>query len=158
MIFTTWEEDFAKELIAQHAKAPHERRLQKELAGYITTLVHGENELKSAIAASGILFSNSSEGLSTLTEQQWLDVFEGVPQADLSRSTLEAGTSIIDLLTDHTGFLPSKGEAKRALKEGSISVNRVKVDDARGVDTNDLINGRFILLQRGKKNYFLVKV
>ncbi len=157
LIFTTWEQAFAEDLLAQHTKAPHERRLQKELAAFITTLVHGEGELKAAIAASDILFGNASEGLSTLSEQQWLDVFDGVPQAEVSRTTLESGTSIIDLLTDHTAFLPSKGEAKRALKEGSISVNKVKVDDARTVSTSDLINGKFILLQRGKKNYFLVK-
>ena len=158
LIFTTWEQAYAEDLIAQHAKAPHERRLQKELAAFITTLVHGEEELKAAIGASGILFGNAAEGLATLTERQWLDVFEGVPQADVARSTLEAGAPIIDLLTDHTGFLGSKGEAKRALKEGSISVNKVKVDDGRTVGTDDLLGGRFILLQRGKKNYFLVKV
>ncbi len=158
LIFTTWEQAFAEDLIAQHAKAPHERRLQKELAAFITTLVHGEEELKAAIGASGILFGNAAEGLATLTERQWLDVFEGVPQADVARSTLEAGAPIIDLLTDHTGFLGSKGEAKRALKEGSISVNKVKVDDGRTVGTDDLLGGRFILLQRGKRNYFLVKV
>jgi tyrosyl-tRNA synthetase len=158
LIFTTWEQAFAQDLIAQHAKAPHERRLQKELAAFITTLVHGESELEGAIAASDILFGGSTDGLSTLTEQQWLDVFEGVPQSEVARSAVEGGVPIIDLLTEHTGFLASKGEAKRALKEGSISVNKRKVDDARVVDTADLINGRFILLQRGKKNYFLVKV
>ena len=158
LIFTTWEQAFAQDLIAQHAKAPHERRLQKELAAFITTLVHGKSELEGAIAASDILFGGSTDGLSTLTEQQWLDVFEGVPQSEVARSAVEGGVPIIDLLTEHTGFLASKGEAKRALKEGSISVNKRKVDDARVVDTADLINGRFILLQRGKKNYFLVKV
>ncbi|MBL7950644.1 MAG: tyrosine--tRNA ligase [Flavobacteriales bacterium] len=157
LIFTTWEQAFAEDLLAQHAKAPHERRLQKELASFITTLVHGKSELEAAIGASDILFGNASEGLSTLTEQQWLDVFDGVPQAEVSRTVLEGGASIIDVLTDHTGFLPSKGEAKRALKEGSISVNKVKADDSRTVGTGDLINGKFILLQRGKKNYFLVK-
>ena len=156
-IFTTWEQAFVEDLIAQHERAPHERRLQKELAGFITTLVHGEGELNAAIAASNILFGNANEGLSTLSEQQWLDVFDGVPQAEVARTTLEGGASVIDLLTDHTGFLPSKGEAKRALKEGSISVNKVKVDDARTTSASDLINGKFILLQRGKKNYFLVK-
>jgi tyrosyl-tRNA synthetase len=157
-IFTTWEQERVEALIAEHAKAPHLRVLQKELAADITQRVHGESELQSAIAASNILFGNAAEGLSTLTEQQWLDVFEGVPQAEVPRTALESGVPIIDLLTDHTGFLPSKGEAKRALKEGSISVHKVKVDDSRTVGTDDLINGRFILLQRGKKNYFLVKV
>lgn len=157
LIFTTWEQAHAEDLLARHAKAPHERLLQKELAMFITRLVHGEGELQGAIAASSILFGNAADSLSTLTEQQWLDVFEGVPQADMPRTALENGASIIDLLTEHTGFLPSKGEAKRALKEGSISVNKGKVDDTRMVGTADLINGRFILLQRGKKTYFLVK-
>lgn len=156
-IFTTWDQDRVEDLIAEHAKAPHLRVLQKELAADITRRVHGDAELQGAIAASGILFGNAADGLSTLTEQQWLDVFEGVPQAEMARTLLETGTSITDLLTDHTGFLPSKGEAKRALKEGSISVNRAKADDARTVNADDLLGGRFILLQRGKKNYFLVK-
>ncbi|MBS1936967.1 MAG: tyrosine--tRNA ligase [Bacteroidetes bacterium] len=158
LIFTTWERAFAEDLIAQHAKAPHERRLQKELAAFITTLVHGEAELKAANAASDVLFGNSAEGLASLSEKQWLDVFEGVPQAEVPRTSMEAGVGITDLLSEGTGFLPSKGEARRALKEGSISVNKVKVGEDRTVNTEDLQAGKFILLQRGKKNYFLVKV
>ncbi len=158
LIFTTWERTHAEDLIAQHAKAPHERGLQKELAAFITTLVHGETELKAAIASSEVLFGNSAEGLSSLSEKQWLDVFEGVPQAEVPRTAIEAGEGIIDLLSESTGFLPSKGEARRALKEGSISVNKAKAAEDRTVNTGDLMAGKFILLQRGKKNYFLVKV
>ena len=157
-IFSTRGQAELDALITDHAVAPHKRNLQKELAAEITRRVHGEQELTGAIAASEVLFGNSADGLSGLTAQQWEDVFEGVPQADVARSALDSGTSIIDLLTDHTGFLPSKGEAKRALKEGSISVNKVKVDEQRTVSTADRLGGRFILLQRGKKNYFLVKV
>ncbi|MBK9418063.1 MAG: tyrosine--tRNA ligase [Flavobacteriales bacterium] len=157
-IFSTRGQAELEALITDHAAAPHKRSLQKELAAEITRRVHGEQELTGAIAASEVLFGNSADGLSGLTAQQWEDVFEGVPQADVARSALDAGTSIIDLLTDHTGFLPSKGEAKRALKEGSISVNKVKVDEQRMVSEADRLGGRFILLQRGKKNYFLVKV
>ena len=128
--------------------------MQKALAEDITRRVHGEAELKAAKQASEILFGNAtSDALKQLSEQQWLDVFEGVPQAEVRRETL-SGTTIIDLLTDRTGFLPSKGEAKRALKEGSISVNREKVDEL----WQPKADGRFVLLQRGKKNYFLVKV
>lgn len=156
-IFTPWGRAEVEALTEEHAKAPHLRQLQKELAAHITTLVHGKAELDAAIQASSILFGNAAEGLATLSERQWLDVFDGVPQANVARSTVDAGVGIVDLLTDHTGFLPSKGEAKRALKEGSISVNKVKVDDGRTVSADDLINGKFILLQRGKKNYFLVK-
>lgn len=157
-IFTPWSEGEVAALTEEHAKAPHLRKLQKELAAYITTLVHGKGELDAAIQASNILFGNAAEGLTTLTERQWLDVFDGVPQAEVARTAIEAGTGIIDFISEATGFLPSKGEARRALKEGSISVNKVKVDDTRTITTDDLINGRFILLQRGKKNYFLVKV
>ncbi|MEZ4757744.1 MAG: tyrosine--tRNA ligase [Flavobacteriales bacterium] len=157
-IFSTRGQEELEALIAAHNAAPHQRTLQKELAAEITQRVHGAEELAGAIAASEVLFGNSAAGLAALSEQQWMDVFEGVPQADVARSTLEAGTSIIDLLTDHTGFLPSKGEAKRALKEGSIAVNKVKVDEQRSVSAADRLGGRFILLQRGKKNYFLVRV
>lgn len=157
LIFTTWERAFAEDLIAQHAEAPHERRLQKELAAFITTLVHGEAELKAAIAASGILFGNSAEGLGTLSEKQWLDVFEGVPQAEVARDALGPGIGIVDFLSETTGFLPSKGEARRALRENSISLNKAKVKEDHTVTTDDLVAGKFILLQRGKKNYFLVK-
>ena len=105
-----------------------------------------------------MLFGNSAEGLASLSEKQWLDVFEGVPQAEVPRTAIEAGVGIIDLLSESTGFLASKGEARRALKEGSISVNKVKAGEDRTVNTGDLQAGKFILLQRGKKNYFLVKV
>jgi tyrosyl-tRNA synthetase len=156
-IFTPWSQPEVEALIADHAKAPHERKLQKAVAGHITTLVHGAGELDAAIQASAILFGNAADDLGTLSEKQWLDVFDGVPQAEVSRSVIEAGLGIVDLLSEGTGFLASKGEAKRALKEASISVNKVKVGEDRMVNSNDLISGRFILLQRGKKNYFLVK-
>lgn len=157
-IFTTWEEGRTEDLVAQHARAPHERRLQKELACFITTLVHGEGELKAAIMASDILFGGAPVGLPSLSRQQWIDAFDGVPQAEVPRTVLEAGAPILELMTDHTGFMPSKAEAKRALKEGSISVNKLRVDDTRSVGMADVYSGTFVLLQRGKKNYFLVKV
>ncbi len=153
-IFTTWEQEQVEATLADHARTPHLRVAQKALAEEITRRVHGDDELKGAQQASEILFGNATaDALNRLTDQQWLDVFEGVPQAEVSREALR-GTSITDLLTDRTGFLPSKGEAKRALKEGSISVNRQKVDEAWTANAE----GRFMLLQRGKKNYFLVKV
>jgi tyrosyl-tRNA synthetase len=130
---------------------------RKAVAGHITTLVHGSAELEAATQASTILFGNAAEGLVTLSEKQWLDVFDGVPQAEVPRSSIASGIGIIDLLSDSTGFLASKGESKRALKEGSISVNKMKVGEDRTVNADDLIAGKFILLQRGKKNYFLVK-
>jgi tyrosyl-tRNA synthetase len=156
-IFTPWTQAEVDALKAEHANAPHERKLQKAVAGHITTLVHGWAELEAAIQASTILFGNAAEGLVTLSEKQWLDVFDGVPQAEVPRSSIASGIGIIDLLSDSTGFLASKGESKRALKEGSISVNKMKVGEDRTVNADDLIAGKFILLQRGKKNYFLVK-
>lgn len=157
-IFTHWSQDECEALIAEHAKDPGRRKLQKEVAAFITQLVHGAAEKDAAIRASEILFSNATDGLSQLTEKQLLEVFDGVPQAEVQRAALTSGIGIIDLLTDHTGFLPSKGEAKRALKEGSIAVNRAKAAEDRVVNTTDLLSERFVLLQRGKKSYFLVRV
>ena len=157
-IFTHWTQVECEGLIAEHSTEPGRRKLQKEVAGFITTLVHGQAEKESAIRASEILFSNATDGWAHLSEKQLLDVFDGVPQAELQLTALASGIGIIELLTDHTGFLPSKGEAKRALKEGSIAINRIKAPEDHSVNSGDLLNGKFLLLQRGKKNYFLVKV
>ena len=157
-IFTHWTQVECDALIAEHSTEPGRRKLQKEVAGFITTLVHGQAEKESAIRASEILFSNATDGWAHLSEKQLLDVFDGVPQAELQLTALASGIGIIELLTDHTGFLPSKGEAKRALKEGSIAINRIKAPEDHSVNSGDLLNGKFLLLQRGKKNYFLVKV
>ena len=157
--FTVLDQAEVEVLIAEHAKATHQRSLQKALAADITQRTHGEIELLSAIQASEVLFGKGdADALATLDEQQWLDVFEGVPQAEVARATLDSGVGIIEFLADSTGFLASKGEAKRALKEGSIAVNRSKVGEDHIVKSDDLMGGKFLLLQRGKKNYFLVKV
>ena len=127
-IFTTLDQERTEAIIAEHTKAPHLRALQKELAGDITRRVHGEAELQAALQACDIIFGRATaEAFDQLTEQQWLDVFEGVPQASMDRASLN-GVTIVDWLTDRTGFLPSKGDAKRALKEGSIAVNKELVD------------------------------
>jgi tyrosyl-tRNA synthetase len=158
-IFSTRGQEEIEALIAEHSTAPHKRLLQKELAGEITRRVHGEEELQAALNASEILFGNATaQALASMNEQQWLDVFEGVPQCEVGRDALAAGVPIADLLSEVGGFLPSKGEARRALKENSIAVNKEKVGEERVVNADDLMGGRFILLQRGKKNYFLVKV
>ncbi|MEZ4738780.1 MAG: tyrosine--tRNA ligase [Flavobacteriales bacterium] len=158
-IFSTFTQEEVEALVSEHAKAPHQRSLQKALAAEVTRRTHGESELQAAIQASEILFGQGdAAALGALSDQQWADVFEGVPQADVPRDVFAKGAAIIDLISEVTGFLTSKGEAKRALKEGSISVNRAKVSDDRVVNANDLLSGKFILLQRGKKNYFLVKV
>ena len=157
-IFSTRGQEELEALIAGHAAAPHKRSLQKELAAEITQRVHGADELQAALQASEILFGNATaESLAALSEQQWLDVFEGVPQAEVSRDALATGIPIVDLLSEVGCFLPSKGEARRALKENSIAVNKAKAPEDRVVNADDLLGGKFILLQRGKKNYFLVK-
>lgn len=129
------------------------------MAQEVTTTVHSAEEFENAVKASEILFGNStSEDLKTLDKKTFLDVFEGVPQAEISKEELKNGLDIIGALAEKTGFLKSNGEARRALKENSISVNKEKVSDDFTVSENDLINGQFVLLQRGKKNYFIIKV
>jgi tyrosyl-tRNA synthetase len=157
-IFTLKSKDEIEALEAQHAQDPGQRILQKELAADITRRVHSQADLETAIAASSLLFGKSSkEAIEALPEAEFLSVFEGVPSAEVSKSDLVDGVSIIDLLSDATTFLNSKGEARRALKENSISVNKAKVAEDCTVTEADLISGKHILLQRGKKNYFLVR-
>jgi tyrosyl-tRNA synthetase len=157
-IFTFLDKETIDALIAEHREAPHMRLLQKRLAQEVTTTVHSAEEFEKAVQASEILFGNStSEDLKTLDEKTFLDVFEGVPQAEISKEEIAEGINIIGALAEKTGFLKSNGEARRALKENSISVNKEKVTDDFTVSENDLINGQFVLLQRGKKNYFIIK-
>ena len=142
---------------AEHAKNPPSRVLQKALAEDITIRIHSEEDLLTAIAASKILFGKSAkEDLAALPEAELLSVFEGVPQCEIDKSTFDKGVNVIDLLSDLSGFLSSKGEAKRALKENSIRVNQGVVDGDTVIKSEDLLNGKQLLLQRGKKNYFLV--
>tara|TARA_Y100000589_G_scaffold325483_1_gene363472 strand:- start:4 stop:1275 length:1272 start_codon:yes stop_codon:yes gene_type:complete len=156
-IFTLKSREEIEELEAKHAKSPAARLLQKALAEDITVRVHSEEDLATAIAASKILFSKSAkEDLASLPESELLSVFEGVPQCEIDASQLDDGVNIIEFLSDVSGFLPSKGEAKRALKENSIRVNKEIASAESTVRKSDLLNGRQILLQRGKKNYFLV--
>jgi tyrosyl-tRNA synthetase len=157
-IFTFLDKETIENLVVEHKEAPHMRLLQKRLAQEVTTTVHSAEEFEKAVKASEILFGNStSEDLMTLDEKTFLDVFDGVPQAEISKEELKGGIDIIGALAEKTGFLKSNGEARRALKENSISVNKEKVSDDFTVSENDLINGQFVLLQRGKKNYFIIK-
>ncbi len=156
-IFTFLGKDEIDSLIAEHLEAPHLRIVQKRLADEITTLVHSEEDLENAQKASNILFGkSSSEDLKKLDEKTFLDVFEGVPQANIPRSELDAGLDMIGALAAKTGFLGSNGEARRELKQNSISVNKEKVKEDYMITTKDLINDTFVLLQRGKKNYFVL--
>lgn len=157
-IFTFLDKETIDDLIVAHREAPHMRLLQKRLAQEVTTTVHSAEEFEKAVKASEILFGNStSEDLKTLDEKTFLDVFEGVPQAEISKEELKSGIDIIGALSEKTGFLKSNSEARRALKENSISVNKEKVQENFTVSESDLINGQFVLLQRGKKNYFIIK-
>ncbi len=155
-IFTFLEQDVIESLIEEHREAPHMRILQKRLAEEITLLVHNKEDLDNAIAASSILFGKSTaDDLKKLDETTFLDVFDGVPQYKMAISELSS-LGIIAALSEKTGFLKSNGEARRALKENSISVNREKVTDSYELGEKDLINNQFVLLQRGKKNYFIL--
>lgn len=157
-IFTFLDKETIETLIAEHKKAPHLRILQKRIGEEVTIMTHGEEAYKNAIKASNILFGKSTaENLKTLDEQTFLDVFEGVPQTAIERSVIENGLEIVPAFSDN-GFLKSNGEVRRALKENSISVNKEKVKDDRVITTSDLIADKFVLLQRGKKSYFLLKV
>lgn len=159
-IFTLKEQEEIEKLEKEHAEAPHQRIMQQELAKDVTTRVHSLEEYEKAVNASKILFGKSTkEDLASLSFEQAKEIFEGVPHTEISKEELEQGIGITDFLSDRTGFLNSKGEAKRALKEGSIKINKEKVDGQdRVIDTEDLIDGTYILGQKGKKNYFLVTV
>lgn len=158
-IFTFLDQKTIESLVEEHREAPHLRVLQKRLGQEVTTTVHGKEEYEKAVKASEILFGKStSEDLKTLNEKTFLDVFEGVAQAEVNREKIEEGLDIIAALSAETGFLKSNAEARRALKENSISVNREKVADDYTISEKDLINNRFVLLQRGRKNYFIIRV
>ncbi|MXO06530.1 tyrosine--tRNA ligase [Flavobacterium sp. HBTb2-11-1] len=158
-IFTFLDKDTIDALIEEHKTAPHLRVLQKKLAEEITVFVHNKEELEKAIQASNILFGNSTaEDLKKLDEATFLEVFDGVPQAEIAKADLENGLDIITVLNEKTGFFKSNGEARRALTANSISVNREKIKEDFVLTANDLINNQFVLLQSGKKNYFVIRV
>ncbi|MEY2652424.1 MAG: hypothetical protein RLZZ321_1517 [Bacteroidota bacterium] len=158
-IFTLKSKEEIEALEAQHAEAPHHRVLQKAIAEDITTRVHGAAALQTAIAASNILFGKSTaDDLRSLSEKDFFAVFEGVPQASVSISDFQNGLSIVEALAAKTGFLSSNGEARRELKANAISVNKEKVAEDYILSTNDLINDRYVLLGKGKKNNYILRV
>jgi tyrosyl-tRNA synthetase len=158
-IFTFLSEKEVDQKIKEHKKAPHLRLLQKTIAHEVTILVHGSEELVKAQEASQILFGNTtSEALQNLTPDTFLELFEGVPQAEIERSLIKDGIDIIGALSILSGFLNSNGEARRALKENSISVNKLKVTQDFIISEKELIADQYVLLQRGKKNYFILKI
>jgi tyrosyl-tRNA synthetase len=158
-IFTFITKEEIEALATEHKEAPHLRVLQKRLAEEITVMVHSQDDLDNAIKASDILFGKStSADQKGLNEKTFLDVFEGVPQAEVALKDIEEGLDMIGALAAKTGFLGSNGEARRELKQNSISVNKEKVKEDYTITATDLINGKYVLLQRGKKNYFVLVV
>ena len=158
-IFTFLDKETIDSLIEEHKEAPHVRVLQKRLGEEVTVAAHGKEEYEKAIAASNILFGkSSSDDLKILDEQTFLDVFDGVPQATVSKEDIDNGLDMIGALAAKTNFLNSNSDARRALKENAVSVNKEKVKEDFLITSNDLIANKYVLIQRGKKSYFLLNV
>ena len=157
--FTLLSQEEINDIIARHDAAPHTRPLQKALAKDITIRVHSAEDWEAAVEASSILFGEgTTDALKKVSEKDLLAVFEGVPQAIVAKSELEAGINIVDLLTAKCGVVPSKGEAKRLIQNNGIFINKEKIADTNAVVKADsLLNGKYILAQKGKKNYVLIK-
>ncbi len=158
-IFTLLPRETIENLIVQHEQDPGRRILQKELAKDITIRVHSKEDYEAAVNASQILFGKgTTEMLKTLSDSMLLSVFEGVPQCTIGKSKIMSGLDIIDLLSVESGFFPSKSEVRRLIQGNSISVNKSKVKLGYSVSEDDLLNGKYILIQKGKKNYYLIIV
>ena len=157
--FTLLTKEEIEQLEKEHAEAPHLRVLQKKLAHDITIRVHSEADYNAAVEASEILFGKgTTETLRQLDEETLLAVFEGVPKSEIAKSEIAESVNVVDFLADITQIFASKGEARRMLKEGGVAINKGKVDEAVTVDLTHLLNDKYILVQKGKKNYFLVTV
>jgi tyrosyl-tRNA synthetase len=156
--FTLLSKEEIELLDKDHDAAPHLRVLQKALAKDVTIRVHSEADYHAAIEASEILFKGTLEQLGNLNESTFLDVFDGVPQFDINKEQLSAGINIIDFLTANTTIFPSKGEARKMISGGGVSLNKQKIEnESQVVSTEHLINHKYLLVQKGKKNYFLIK-
>ncbi len=158
-IFTFLDKETVENIIAEHKAQPHLRLLQKRLAREVTITVHSEEDFDNAVKASEVLFGKStSQDLKNLDEATFMDVFEGVPQAEVSRAEIEEGLDMIAALSAKTDFLKSNGEARRALKENSISVNKEKVGEGYKITSSDLINDKYIILNKGKRTTYIIRV
>ena len=157
--FTLLDKQTVEELETAHDKTPHERILQKALAKDVTVRVHSELDYLAAVEASDILFKGNVSDLQKLSEKMFLEIFEGVPQFEIDKHLVEGGIQLIDVLSVNTSIFTSKGEARKMLQAGGVSVNKEKVQAVETlIDKNVLINDKYILVQKGKKNYFLIKV
>ena len=159
-IFTMLDKETIDSLIAAHREAPHLRELQKRLAKEITCMIHSEEEYDKAVEASGILFGNATaDALRKIDEQTFLQVYEGVPQFEVPAAALAEGIGFINLCTEQAAIFPSKGEARKLIQGGGVSLNKEKVTSTDAVVTSgDLLSGKYLLVQKGKKNYFLITV
>ncbi len=157
-IFTALTKEEIEALVAEHQQDPGQRPMQKRLAKEVTVMVHSEDDYNAAVEASQILFSNKAdEILHNIDEKTLLEVFEGVPTFSLPKADLEAGVPVLDLLATKTGVFASKGEARKMVQQGGVSINKKKVTDPNAViNADELLNGKYLLAQRGKKNYFLL--
>lgn len=158
-IFSIKSREEIEALIAEHAEAPFKRALQKALAEEITVRVHSQEDLDNALAASQILFGKATEDeLRRLDRATLESVFEGVPQFEVAASALEGGVDIVEFLAEHTSVFPSKGEARKMVQGNGVAINKTKVDTAKVIGKEDIVADGLIIAQKGKKNYFLIKV
>ena len=159
-IFTMLDRETIEGLVAAHREAPHLRGLQKALAREVTCMVHGEEEYRRAVEASEILFGGATaEALRGIDEQTFLQVFEGVPRFEISRPLIEGGVGFLALCTEHAAVFPSKGEARKLIQGGGVSLNKRKIAAVDCmIGSADLLSGRYLLVQKGKKNYYLIVV
>jgi tyrosyl-tRNA synthetase len=157
-IFTLYEKDEIESMEKEHDAAPHLRILQKALARELTIRVHSEDDYNQAVEASDILFGRgTTETLRKMDERMLLNVFDGVPKCEILFAEIENGINIIDLVAEKTNIFSSKGEARRMMKDGGIQLNKEKVKDDYIVNKDNLLNDRYLLIQKGKKNYYLIK-
>ena len=158
-IFTFLTEEEIKKIVSEHKKAPHLRILQKTLSKEITSIVHSDEAYENALKASNILFSNNfKEDIEAIDESIFLEIFEGVPQYEIESSIINKGLDMISALSNTTNFLQSNSEARRALRENSISINKNKVNEDYLIDKKDLISNKYIILNKGKRNTYIIKV
>jgi len=157
-IFTHFTKEEIEEMERQHDAEPHLRILQKALAKDLTVRVHSQEDYDAAVNASEILFGKgTAENLASLSEEMFLSVFEGVPQFEVPTSLLDETCGVVDFLAKHTQVFNSNGEARRMLKDNGVSINKTKVKEDKTVTKDDLLNGKYVLVQKGKKNYYIVK-
>ena len=158
-IFTLLPKEEIEAMEAEHEKAKHLRILQKALAKDITIRVHSEADYNAAVEASEILFKGTVDDLAKLDESLFMDIFDGVPQFEIAKADMENGVNIIDLLAEKTAIFPSKGETRKMIQGGGVALNKAKIENAELlVNTTHLINNKYLLVQKGKKNYFVIKV